>query len=240
MIRGDSNDGAIIIVLAAIGWGFMVVGYRRFRFKQWVQDLPTSRIGTAAQGLIEVQGRATAYRGKIFASITGRSSVYLQCHIEEWQSGRKSGWKHIHSSTHGVEFLVTDSSGIAHVRVSGAQLVLNRETHETKSNETELSVEGFHGFPGFSKGRRYRIHEEKILVGEPVTVIGDFRAVDLDSDLKLSGGFRKSRAHPFLISDNHQTELLEKLSHGVPMMILGAALVSVAFCWFLSLGRGVR
>jgi hypothetical protein len=228
------------IIAGFVGFGLMWAGYRRFQLKQWVQDLPTSRIGTAAQGLIEVQGHATAYRGKIFASHTGRSSVYLRCHIEEWQSGRKSGWKTIHSSTHGEEFLVTDSSGIAHVHLFGANIVLNRETHESVSNETELTVEGFYGFPRFSKGRRYRIHEEKILVGEPVTVIGDFRAVDLDSDLKLSGGFRKSRAHPFLISDNHQDALLKKLSYGVPGMILGATMVSFSLWWFLTWGRVVR
>ena len=239
MIRGGSNEVWLpIVVLGSMGLGLMVAGYRRLRFKQWVQDLPTSPIGTAAQGLIEVQGCATAYRGKTFGTHHGLSAVYLRCQIQEWRSGKKSRWETIHTSTHGEEFLVTDSSGSAHVEVRGAHLVLNCETHESTSNGMTIESGGLLGFPGFSLGKRYRILEEKIVVGEAVTVIGEFRTMALKEEPRVSGGFRKSRMHPFLISDDHQTALLKKLSYGVPMMILGAALVSGALWWFLNLGGG--
>jgi|GEM_PF-3979335 len=234
MIRGESNDLVPIFIFGSVGLGLMVMGYRRFRFKQWVEDLPTSRIATAAQGLIEVQGRATAFRGKVFSSHQGLSAVYLRCQIQEWRSGKNSRWETIHTSTQGEEFLVTDSSGIAHVAVRGAYMVLNCETHESTSPGLMIERTALLGFSALSFGKRYRILEEKIVEGESVTVIGDFTTAKLDPEFKGSGGFRKSPMHPFLVSDSHQEALLKKLSFGLPIMILGAALVAVSIWWFLN------
>lgn len=237
----------LIAVLLIFGVVALWRGLRRFRIKQWIEDLPTSRISTAAQGLIEVQGRALAVQNQIYSTYFKEQAVYIRMELQQWMSGRNSGWKTINFVTHGNRLMVEDPTGLALIDLKGAEFILKQESFEfTQGNSLDGMKLPFDWT--LDKSKKYKIIEQKITIGEPVFVIGEFRTSRNEPELEVQDGksngrkvrsrgtIGKSSSHPFIVSDSHQADLLKKVSLGVPIMIVGAAMISAAAYLFLKRG----
>jgi hypothetical protein len=223
---GELKQGQVAFMIGVVGLGIMWKGFRRFRIKQLLEDLPTSKIGFAAQGLIEIQGRALPFQGKFYSTFRGEKTVYLNFTLQQWtRNGKKSEWQTIQTTTLGEEFLIEDPSGVAHVEIKGADLELKDEVYQTgtPSWPAEITMPSLFSL---QQREKYRVLEKKIVPGSEVTVIGSFK----------SGGFKKDSKHPFIIGDGHQDSLLKRTSYGAPTMILGAALVAAGVYLFVVKG----
>ncbi|MBU6154499.1 MAG: hypothetical protein KGP28_09385 [Bdellovibrionales bacterium] len=129
----------------------------------------------------------------------------------------------------------------------GAEFILKQESFEfTQGNSLDGMKLPFDWT--LDKSKKYKIIEHKITIGEPVFVIGDFRTSRHEPEVMVQDGksegrkvrpkgtLSKSSAHPFIVSDSHQADLMEKVSLGVPIMIVGAAMISAAAYFFLKNG----
>jgi hypothetical protein len=230
------------------GGALMIRGYRKFRIRRKIEDLPTSRIAQAAQGLVEFEGKARPYGGKVFTSVDGLPTLYSRVTIAEYLSkGKKSRWVTRWTYELGERFLIEDTTGVAHVMVKGAELHLKREIRQwdlidpiRKRTFLADSV-GKISSPGAMSSGEWRVTEEKVTLDEDLLVIGNFRTRQNEPEVviqhpgnqvpgrkvKSSGGLMRDAVHPLILADGTQQEVLSRVNHGVPIMILGAAAVSV-------------
>jgi hypothetical protein len=100
-----------------------------FAFKAWaknrvIEDTPTSRVRSAAQGYVELSGRsitpaASANKGPL----TGKPCAWWRYKIEERSySGRSRSWSTVDSGTSTEPFVLQDDTGQCLVDPSGAEV----------------------------------------------------------------------------------------------------------------------
>jgi hypothetical protein len=138
-----------LAILAATFWGWMAA-YRRL---QALDDIPLSRIASAAQGYARLEGRAALFPGKPL-----RSPLTQQpCCWYSYRSITYDNEGQVKESEHETtdwSFMMTDGSGECVVDPAGARIV-------------PLRVRRY-------KDKYQLWREEVILAGDPLTVIGDF------------------------------------------------------------------
>jgi hypothetical protein len=245
MARDNLLELAIFGVFT--GTALLVRGYRKFRVRRKIEDLPTSKIGLAAQGLVEFQGKARAYGDRVFQSMDGLPALYSRITIEQYRSGKNSRWEVRWQYDLGERFLIEDGTGVAHVMVKGAELHLQRETRlwnllDSARQQAFLSASaGKISSPSSMSLGEWRIIEEKVTLDEDLLVIGNFRTRRSEPEvvirsphhheperkMKSSGGLMRDPVHPLVLADGTQQEVLARVNHGVLTMIGGAAALSV-------------
>ena len=118
---------------------------------------PTSKIASAAQGYVELVGRALAHPGGALRSRYAMlPCVWYQYTIEERQ--RDGKWHHVESGRSDDSFLLDDGSGLC---------LIDPENAEVLPRSTEVSM----------NGNDWRCRESLILPGERVYAIGEFSTV---------------------------------------------------------------
>lgn len=128
---------------------------------------PTSRIGSAAQGYVELIGRAKAHPGGALRSrFTLLPCVWYQYSIEHREEDGK--WHRIESGRSDESFLLDDGTGLC---------LIDPENAEILPRSTEVAT----------KEQDYRYTESLILPGEMVYAIGEFSTIGGENaDLNLN------------------------------------------------------
>jgi hypothetical protein len=163
--------------------GVAVVGGAWFAFRwlhiaRMLEDTPTSRIRSAAQGYVELVGRCGALPGVSNpAPLTQRPCVWWQYRVQRRagstsKGGQRSKWQPVASGRSEQPFLLDDGTAECIVQPTGAE-VLTTET---------ITWYGDTPWPTEAPGRRsafgepeYRYYEERIYEHEQVHVLGAFR-----------------------------------------------------------------
>lgn len=131
-----------------------------------VSATPTSRIASAAQGYVELTGRALAHPGGALRSpYTGLPCVWFRYVIQE--KSRDGKWRQVESGRSDDSFLLDDGSG---------QCLVDPENAEVLARRAETNM----------KGMDYRCIESLILPGERLCAIGEFVTIGgANADLNL-------------------------------------------------------
>ena len=141
----------IIAVVAFVAW---LLSLRRMLA---ISSTPTSRIASAAQGYVELVGRAMPHPGGALRSRFAQlPCVWYQYFIEERQQDGK--WHRIESGRSNDSFLLDDGSALCLVDPENAEVLPRR---------TDV----------MTQGTDYRCTESLILPQERVYVIGEFSTV---------------------------------------------------------------
>lgn len=152
-------------LIAAISLAAWIGVYRRLRI---VEDTPTSKIASAAQGYVELSGRCDNTPG---APMLARYS-YVPCvwyrYVMDEYMDRK--WVRVEQGETDASFLLADATGSCVVDPAGAEIVTNNKEAWREDN--------------------YRYTEWKILQHNRVYVLGDLRtqshepsAADMENDI---------------------------------------------------------
>ncbi|MCG3186633.1 MAG: hypothetical protein IOMNBAOH_01192 [Rhodocyclaceae bacterium] len=148
---------AAVAALSLLGWS---LAWRRQRV---IADTPTSRIASAAQGYIELHGRAQALEGiPVVSPINGLPCLWYRYRIEH-RSGDQ--WLTESQGESDASFVLDDGSGHCLIDPEGAEFRLRRTEQWTQGE------------------RRYT--QSLLLAGSPLYVLGNYRtlgSVDLASD----------------------------------------------------------
>ncbi len=159
--------------LAAFVYAFVFV--RRVRV---IEDTPTARIRSAAQGYGELSGMAELMDGApIVAPLTGKSCVWYRYKVE------KMGDKHTHVVDSGRSdelFLLVGRTGRCVIDPEGATVIARHKEVWFDFSYPSRKRGGHSGLLGRLLGRvgsRYRYTEERLRAGEPLYAIGMFKSV---------------------------------------------------------------
>lgn len=211
-VYSSSDSGARIEFWAAIGAVFGVVlfvrGFKMLRFKRLILSTPSSKVRSAAMGLVELTGMA---RGPhtIPAGITGEACFYYRAMAWQLrQSGRSSQWMKVADESLYVPFFIEDSTGRMLVNPRGAELDIHRNFQDEigtsffASRMMPSNVAAYLARNGLAGSESTRIEEYCIKPDYPLFVFGTLGANPLRGlwapvaqTLKL-GSF-KSRLNPF-------------------------------------------
>ena len=141
----------IIAVVAFVAW---MLSLRRLLV---IGGTPTSKIASAAQGYVELIGRAVAHPGGALRSPSSLlPCVWYQYTIE--QRERDGKWHRIESGRSEDSFLLDDGSGIC---------LIDPENAEVLPRNTETST----------RGSDWRCRESLILPQDRVYAIGEFSTI---------------------------------------------------------------
>lgn len=157
----------------------LVAGYSGFRYlrrARWIEDTPTSRIRSAAQGLVELNGRCEAGGQPLLVSRLGRvPCLWYSFTVEQYRrSGKRSHWSVVERGGSERPFMLRDDTGHCWIEPAGA------EVHPRQRRRWE----GQHRWPeggtgtwlGRALGQRYRYTEQWLAEGEQLYALGWFES----------------------------------------------------------------
>ena len=191
--------------VAAAGFVASFVFLHRCRL---MENMPTSRLRSAAQGYIELEGLAVHPDcPPIVAPLTKSTCVWWRFRIEKKvQSGKNTKWVTVRSGASDECFELDDGTGKCMVDPEGATVIPSQRQRwygSSESPDVPPAIGGGFLRAGFS---RYRYTEERLHPRDPVYALGAFRT--------QAGG-----PEPF-DEDLDLKELLAKWKHDRKMMAL--------------------
>lgn len=142
-----------------------------------IENTPTSRIRSAAQGYVELEGDARWLPGpQIRSPLSGEPCCWWRYRIEQrqthtWYGRRTTRWRTIASGVSDELFLLTDATGECIVDPHGARVHPSvRRTWRGPTPRPGRRPDG----PSWLQFGDYRYHEELLQVGDPVYALGWF------------------------------------------------------------------
>jgi hypothetical protein len=167
------------ITLAAVAFVFSFIYFRRARV---IEDTPTSRVRSAAQGFVELEGWCAVLDGApIVAPLSGTVCAWFRYKAEEKQSnhfrGRgESRWSTLGSGTSDALFLLVDGPDRCVIDPEGAEVTVASKDVWYGASYPPGGGPRRRGLWGSMHGR-YRYTEELLCVGEALYALGWFDSV---------------------------------------------------------------
>jgi hypothetical protein len=175
---------ALTLGVAVIGGGAMAL--RWLQVARLIEDTPTSRVRSAAQGYVELTGRGLPLDGtQNLAPLTQRPCVWWNYRVsrkQEGGKGRSDSWQTVSSGHSGQPFLLDDGTGQCIVQPEGADVVSSESTTWYGDTPWPTTVPGG---PSRTGERDYRYFEERIYEQERVYALGEFRSHGPQAGLDL-------------------------------------------------------
>jgi hypothetical protein len=117
------------LAMALLGMGSaacLFLGVRGLQRGRLISDLPTSKARSAAQGYVELEGRAKTMQGEpIYAPLSGVPCAWYSFKVEQRgkdADGRSSGWQTIEKGVSEGIFHLRDDTGLCIVDPEGAEV----------------------------------------------------------------------------------------------------------------------
>jgi len=173
---------AIGLSIAAIAGFFLAFKY--MQRKRIIEDTPTSKIRSAAQGYLELVGHGHLMEGQpIVSPLTGTTCTWYEFKVEERrQTGKNSEWKTIRKGISDELFLIKDETGQciidpenAHVTVSSKDVWYGAQSTPARGPLSTSKKRGF--FSGIVVSNKYRYTEKLLHSGESLYAIGLYKTV---------------------------------------------------------------
>jgi hypothetical protein len=160
-------------------------GFKAWRENRTVEDTPTSRIRSAAQGYVQLTGRGTMPPdGNNQGPLTRIPCTWWRYKIEERRSsGRSRGWTTVQSDTSAVPFILDDGTGQCLIDPRGAEVFPSAtDIWYGNTDWPEVRIPDGQGFFGkladlLLSGGRYRYCEYRLQLRETVYALGAYRSL---------------------------------------------------------------
>ena len=165
-------------VMTVIGIGALVYGFVQLSRARLMQDIPTSRLRSAAQGYVELHGHARLLPGpQITAPLSGARCCWWDYRVEEHRTvtrggKRSSEWVVIDRGTSDELFLLDDGTGECVIDPVGAKVIPS----------LSRTWRGYHPRPqgpprerGWFQVGNFRYSERLVQFGDPLFALGHFQ-----------------------------------------------------------------
>ncbi len=170
------------LLIAAIA-GFYLA-YKNVHNKRIIEDTPTSKIRSAAQGYLELVGHGHLMDGQpIISPLTGSTCTWFEYKVEERrQSGKNSEWKTIRKEISDGLFLIKDETGQCIIDPEGANVTVSRKDVWYGGSATPTRGPSKTGkkskfLSGIVVGNKFRYTEKLLHPGESLYAIGLYKTV---------------------------------------------------------------
>jgi len=162
----------ICIVASVVGFVFAFIFFRRARI---IEDTPTSKIRSAAQGYVELAGRGELMEGEsIIAPLTTTPCTWYRYKVEKINDRHS---RVVESATSDELFVLVGSTGRCVIDPEGASVACKTKKVWYESSYPSLRHSHKSGSFLGRLGGRYRYTEERMHPGEPLYAIGMFLSV---------------------------------------------------------------
>lgn len=119
-----------VVLGACAGVYLFYHGFQLLQRKRLIMNTPTSKVRSAAMGLVEISGLANG-PFTITAPITGVPCYYHRTIIRQWKhQGKSSSWVTAADESTLVPFYLEDDTGRVLVDPQGAELEIHRDFHD--------------------------------------------------------------------------------------------------------------
>lgn len=170
-----------LLVISLLGFYF---AFKNMHNKRIIEDTPTSKIRSAAQGYLELIGHGYLMEGQpIISPLTGTTCTWYDFKVEERrQSGKNNEWVTIRKDTSDELFLIKDETGQciidpegAHVTVANKSVWYGGTSNPMTGSLNSRKKKGF--FSGLTISNKYRYTEKLLHSGESLYAIGFYKTV---------------------------------------------------------------
>jgi hypothetical protein len=164
----------VLAMMAALGYLFYLI-WRNFHRARVIEDTPTARVRSAAQGYVELEGSGRSLPDRaVIAPLTKTPCVWFRFKIEREQHSSRGGpdWKKVESGSSEEPFVFYDNTGDCLVDPRKAEFTADIKKVWYGSSRWPDGVDR-RGLFGVVFGRRYRYTEERIDPGS-LYVLGWF------------------------------------------------------------------
>ena len=165
---------AVLLAVAAVGG---VQFFRLQRRRRLMEDMPTARIRSAAQGYVELIGQALPPDVPLRAPLTGSLCAWYRFRVERCKGeGGNSGWEVEQQGVSDAQFWLDDGSGRCIVDPEGAEV--RARDKRTWVGAAPQFVPESPGAVLWSGDAEHRYTEELILPGDRLYALGQFESLD--------------------------------------------------------------
>lgn len=164
------------LLIAAIAFLFYISfkAFRRFRF---IDGTATSRIRSAAQGLVELKGLAEFMPGDMQVSpFSERRCVWYRCTIEKHKkSGKNSHWVNVSDESSDGLFHLQDETGLCVINPDNAHVIpeLDRSWY---GSAMDARFQPPRQTQRVNFGGKYRFREQLITPATEIYALGEFKS----------------------------------------------------------------
>lgn len=184
-------------------------GFKKWRRKRLIENIPTSKIRSMAMGLVELQGKALERVLLLKGPLTGKNCVFYKYQIERFEHrGKSSRWITIAGETScNSPFYLDDNTGKVLIDPKGVETHLKNPDFQYESgriSDIPSHIEVFLQkneiqYKSFFGKHRLRFREWLICPGDEIYVLGAVRKNESfisDFKLRLSEELRKIKTNP--------------------------------------------
>jgi hypothetical protein len=180
ILYSSNADGWVWPVIGACAGVYLFYrGFRMLRRKRLILNTPTSKVRSAAMGLVEVNGLAVGPY-VMNAPITGLPCYYHRSIAWQWkQSGKSKSWQKVADESRHLLFFVDDNTGRVLVNPQGAEMDIHRDFHEEFSTsffssglDVPANVSTFLMRHGISTDKKIKVEEYCIKPKNALFIVG--------------------------------------------------------------------
>ncbi|SBP87158.1 E3 ubiquitin ligase family protein [Thiomonas delicata] len=177
LVRWLQHNPEGIVVLLAVAAVGGVQFFRLQRRRRLMEDMPTARIRSAAQGYVELIGQALPPDVPLRAPLTGSLCAWYRFRVERCKGeGGNSGWEVEQQGVSDAQFWLDDGSGRCIVDPEGAEV--RARDKRTWVGAAPQFVPESPGAALWSGDAEHRYTEELILPGDRLYALGQFESLD--------------------------------------------------------------
>lgn len=175
------SESDYLVMLAILSGGFAYLVYysfRAFRRFRYIDGTATSKIRSAAQGLVELKGLAEWLDGdSITSPFSNNRCVWYHCTIEKRQrSGKRTSWSNVSDECSSHLFRLVDDTGWCVIDPDHAHVIAESDvTWYGSSTEARFDAPAKSGWLSLNMGN-YRFRERLIRPATSLYALGEFRS----------------------------------------------------------------
>jgi len=183
----------LLVVLALLCLGSLYVVFRYFHRARVIDDTPTSKIRSAHQGFIELEGKGRLMKvTPIVSPMTNMQCLWYSYKIERrvhehrYHGSSNTRWEKVASGVSDNLFLLADGTGICVIDPEGASITPSYaktwygsrpyDLSDAASADAIMNLSQSSGIFHFGNDN-YKYTEERINVGADLYILGKFKTV---------------------------------------------------------------
>lgn len=257
------NGEALFLIYGGFAAGIALIfaGAEKYVLLQKIKNLPTSKVRSAAIGMVELHGKARCKKN-LQSPITKADCAYWRFSAQYYESGKHGGWAEFCKMDSSTEFFLEDKTGKILIEPAGAEVDIPPDN----CYEGYISGRGVFGIPHKKIDKKVirfinelknrnikkkflqyddlnvRIYEYYLADGDDVYVLGSAEARDRKaSSVGHENLIIKKGKHKILyISDSHEKKLISRFEIYVKLMYLGFILLLISLASILRLSFDIE